>query len=61
MALGLNFLNQQMKVAAREKLESLTEHATESIHDGPPVSWVRWDNRARVSQTLPTGGATAKP
>ena len=27
MALGFSFLNQQLKVAARKKLENLTEHA----------------------------------
>jgi hypothetical protein len=52
MALGFGFLNQQLKFAAREKLENLTEHATESIHVGPPVSWVLWGNFARVSQTV---------
>ena len=51
MALGFSFLNQQLKIAAREKLENLTEHATESIHVGPPVFRVRWDS-ARVSQTV---------
>ena len=61
MALGFSFLNQQLKLAAREKLENLTEHATESIRIGHPVSWVRWDDFARVSQTLTHGGSTAKP
>ncbi len=52
MSLGFSFLNQQLKVGARKELEKLTEHARESIHVGPPVFRVRWDDFARVSQTV---------
>src|SRR5262245_11324651 len=37
MALGFSFPNQPLKFASRKKLENLTEHATESIHVGPPA------------------------
>src|SRR5215471_6506873 len=37
MALGFSFPNQKLKFASRKKLENLTEHATESIHVGPPA------------------------
>ena len=37
MALGFSFPNQQLKFASRKKLENLAEHATKSIHVGPPA------------------------
>ena len=52
MPLGSGLLNQQLKVGSREELENLTEHATKSIHVEPPFFWVRWDDFARVSQTI---------
>jgi hypothetical protein len=37
MPLGPGFFDEQLEIAARKKLENLTEHATESIHVEPPV------------------------
>jgi hypothetical protein len=52
MPLGSSFFDEQLEVGAREELEKLTEHATESIHVEPPFFWVCWDDFARVSQTI---------
>ena len=36
MPFGLRLFDQQLKLSTRKKLENLTEHATKSIHVGPP-------------------------
>ena len=52
MPLGSGLINEQLELGAREKLENLTKHATNSIHVGPPVLWGCWDDFGKVSQTI---------